>query len=322
MPWIIFQWISAASNKQFLKSVRVGRRRYIQTIAVMLAAAGSLPAMGQGGDWIPFAENESRPSFEVTVNGETGVAILQPSLAVNGVSSDFAERAGIEEGGGLLSMNGVYGEQQAPEVKPFKLALAGAEMKAQDFVILPDDSAATDVVFGRQLFQGAILQLDYPNRRLRILPPDGVQFDANAKFKLSQNNRPLVEMLIGGKETRLLLDTSSTGMCLLTNSVVRKRGWNKHQVENRKLKNLAIPIDAQMQAIVLEEAVIGPYVIENFLAAYSPEGDHLIDARKKVYGSPREMNVFDADGILGYEVLQNFVVTLDVSKQKVHFYMP
>jgi len=294
------------------------------TPAVALAiAAGPLSSIAQtSGAWIEFSGEQTRPSLAIRVGGEDGTALLQPANAANAVSRTFADRVGLKEGSKRLSLTGVYGENEMPVAEDFDLMLAGTTMVAEDFLIVPDSMAAVDILLGQPLFQAAIVQIDYPQRRLRILPPGSIEFEGNAKIKMSESNRPLVRTSINGKDSWMLLDTNSRGICLLKNNFVGKHKLDRHAVELELTGDLAVEAGQAVQSLRLERFDLGPYGFENFLAAYSPNSELPIDSRAKAYGARRIVDQFQGDGVLGYEILRHFIVTVSLANEKVQFYAP
>jgi len=293
--------------------------RHIASLFLALLA-GVSPAIADDEGWIEFADGESRPSLAVTIGDTQGVALLHTLMPTNAVSASFAERAGIASGKRSFPVPG--GQGTATDAEPFELEFAGSPMQASDFIIVPDDLARADVVFGRPLFQGALIQLDYPNRRLRILPGEGADIEGNVRFRASRYGRPMVETRIDGKRLWMAIDTSSDGLCTLKHQVVKRRKWHERAIAAERLGGLDVALDDALEPMMLEGFEMGPYKFGGFLAAYSPDGGHAIDARELTNDVRRQVEHFEADGLLGYEVLRNFIVTLNVAEDVAHFYAP
>ena len=102
------------------------------------------------------------------------------------------------------------------------MTIAGVEGRSwvvEDFEATAFDLEAFDAAFGRRFdgilglsaFMGLTLELDYPERRVAVLPsrlePDAALPEGVGRLEHSSPSRPVIEVDLAGRTTELLLDT-------------------------------------------------------------------------------------------------------------------
>lgn len=287
---------------------------FLIAVAVLFLAASVLAQQPDEAGWMPFAEGENRPAFEVIINGEKTIALIDTAISANAISFDFAEQAGIERSPRSLSLPDVQDGEQLPLSGTFTLELGGNPVELDSAAMIP----AKDVglVVGRPLLNALVVQIDYPNRRLRFLPPDAADFEGNVKIRRGRFNQPMADVRINGKRTFMTLDTSNQGVCLVTGRVVAKRKWHGPGVEADKLRAAGIAVRPDVQTMRLDHLELGPFNIKDVIVATPAEGSRDFDG----YGARRIHEKFGGDGILGYEVMRHFVATIALGSDNVHFF--
>lgn len=285
------------------------------TVAVLFLSASVLAQQPDEAGWMPFAEGEYRPAFEVVINGEKTIALIDTSISVNAISAQFAHAAGIEPGTGSVSVRDVQDGEQLPLSSTFTLEIGGNPVELDSAVMIP----AKDVglVIGRPMLNALVVQIDYPNRRLRILPPDMADFEGNAKLRRGHFNQPMIEARINDKPAWMNLDTSSDTICLLTDRAVGKHDLSGSELAKDNLRIDGVAMRPDVKTMLLDRFELGPFKIEDVIAA-TPIGD---EPDSKSYGAHRIHQKFGGDGILGYEVMRHFLVTFALGRDNVHFHV-
>ncbi|MDT8450275.1 MAG: hypothetical protein RQ847_08865 [Wenzhouxiangellaceae bacterium] len=64
---------------------------------------------------------------------------------------------------------------------------------------------------------------------------------------------------------------------------------------------------------------LGPFPFETLIARYIEDGGDGFEGRRSGYGSRIRQDTARYDGILGSEVLNNFVITTDLKNRRIHF---
>lgn len=264
--------------------------------------------------WVSFADGENRPAIEVTINGKKTIALIDTAISANAISFDFAREAGIEPGPRSLSIPDIQDGEQLPLSSTFTLELGGNPIELDNAVMIPAEGVG--LIVGRPLLNALVMQIDYPNRRLRFMPPDMAGFKGNVKVRRGRFNQPMIETQVNGKRVWMNLDTSSDGICLLTGRIMDKNKWSGPEVATEKLVAAGIAVRPDVRSMRLEHLELGPFKIENVVAA-APTGD---ESGFEGYGAHRIHEKFGGDGILGQEIMRHFVVTIALGDDNVHFY--
>jgi len=292
------------------------RRGSFGLLALAALAHSALLFAQQSGDsvWLPFAEDENRPAIEVVINGKKTIALIDTAISANAVSYQFAREAGIEPGARSLSLPDIQDGEQMPLSSTFTLELGGNPIELDNAVMIPAEGIG--LVVGRPLLNALVVQIDYPNRRLRFLPPDMAGFEGNVRLRRGRFNQPMVIAQVNGKRAWMNLDTSSDTVTLLTARIIDKHGWQGEEIGAEKLQAAGLAVRPDVKTMRLDQLELGPFKIEGVVAATPVEGRE----RSTGYGVHRIHEKFGGDGILGFEVMRNFLVTIALGEDNVHFY--
>lgn len=264
---------------------------------------------------MPFADGENRPAVEVVINGRKTIALIDTSISANAISYQFAQDAGIEPGPRSLSLPDVQDGEQLSLSSTFTLELGGNPIELDNAIMIPSERVG--LIVGRPLLNALVVQIDYPNRRLRFLPPDMAGFEGNVKLRRGRFNQPMVISQINGKRAWLNLDTSSDTVTLLTDRIVDKHDLKGPNIDADKLEAAGLSMRPDVRTMRLEKLELGPFRLEGVVAATPAEGRALAES----YGAHRINEKFGGDGILGFEVMRNFLVTIALGTDNVHFYV-
>lgn len=285
-------------------------------LAVIVLAHSTLLVAQQPDEaaWMPFAEGENRPAVEVVINGKKTTALIDTAISANAISYQFAREAGIAPGPRSLSLPDVQDGEQLPLSSAFTLELGGNPVELDNAVMVPAEGVG--LIVGRPLLNALVVQIDYPNRRLRFLPPDMAGFEGNVKLRRGRFNQPMVIAQVNGKRVWMNLDTGSDTVTLLTGRVVDKHGWQGEEISADKLRAAGLTVRPDVRTMRLDELELGPFKIEGVVAAAPVAGRE----RSTGYGAHRISEKFGGDGILGHEVMRNFLVTIALGTDNVHFF--
>ena len=292
---------------------RGGAFRLLALLA-LIAHSALLVAQQPDEAWMPFAEGENRPAVEIMINGKKTLALIDTSISANAISYQFAREAGIAPGPRSLSLPDIQDGAQLPLSSTFTLELGGNPVELDNAVMIP--AKGIGLIVGRPLLNALVVQIDYPNRRLRFLPPDMAGFKGNVKLRRGRFNQPMVIAQINGKRVWMNFDTSSDSVSLLTDRIVSKHGWQGEEISAEALQAAGLSVRQDVRTMRLDELELGPFKIEGVVAATPVEGRTRSDA----YGAHRIGEKFGGDGILGFEVMRNFLVTIALGTDNVHFY--
>lgn len=293
-------------------------------LAIFLLAAvsqGTIASAPDAQGWMPLASDHGELTIEISVNGEPARVLLDSGAQLNAVSTRYAKRAGIKaDHHSRARVTGVFGEQEVYRSQTFRMDVGGAVVPMTGMTMMP--RMRHDMIFGQAFFESLTVQIDYPGNRIRFLPSDAVNFEPNLDFRWGRNNQPLVRVRINERKAWMLLDTGNSGICVLTRDTVRRHDFDEYTVEEARLTGRGINTSGDMNLLLLDSLELGPYQFSEFIAAYSSQRNRGLDGRRSREISRIKRAKTAYDGILGYEVMRNFVVTMDLKNKRVHFALP
>lgn len=271
--------------------------------------------------WIPLASEHGELTIEITVNGEPAEVLLDSGAQLNAVSTRYAERAGIEpDVHRRVRVTGIFGEREVYRSQTFRMDVGGAVVPMTGMTMMPD--MRHDMIFGQAFFEALTVQIDYPGNRIRFLPSKLVDFEPNVDFRWGRSDQPLVKASINGRKVWMLLDTGNSGFCILTRDTVRRNDFDEFQIKEARVSGRGINTGGDMHLVLLDRLELGPFRFGDFVAAYASQPNEGLDKRRARQLSRIKRANTRHDGILGYEVMRNFVVTMDLGNKRVHLGMP
>jgi len=276
-------------------------------------------ALAQQPAWLAFAPDQNRPAFEVTINGEPTLALIDSGISANAISTELAARAGVQASRRSLQLRDINDGKPVSMSESFVLGIGEADVPIDEAVMMPTGKEI-GMVLGRPLLNLFIVQIDYPNQRLRLLPRGAAEFEGNLKMRRGRHHQPMAEARLDGERIWMNFDTANSGYCEINHRAVEKRGWNSRRVDLSQAGEFALRDDHG--ALQFEKLELGPYTINTLIAAWVPTGQVSEQIRHQHYGAGRAVEKSGADGILGYDVLRNFVVTLNMVEDEVHLFAP
>lgn len=273
-----------------------------------LCSASMVEASDEG--WHAFELRSGYIAIPVKANETEGWAALSMrtrGIIVNdSISKNFTQYDG-------RYLKSVHSTQRSTKVHHLDLEIFGSNISLRNLSSAP--LGEFSVVLGRDLFDDKLLQIDYPNQRLRMLSKDSM---ANRNFgNLPARNSRYglsVQLEIPANEDSfwLGLDTGSPG-----GLVINRKAADQHKLlANEPTGNALIDnlngVDVEMERYTLPVLKIGPYVLEDVSLYVEKEGDSnpLIPANNR------------SIGFVGYDLYKHFVLTISYSDAQVHLSVP
>jgi len=278
---------------------------------------GQMDAQG----WMRFDGSDGHIAFPVKVNGMEASAILDTGADTSIISAGLARHADIElDRHETVRAIGIHGQQEIPTTSRFTLEFAGRKVRPFRVPVAP--APGFDVVLGRGLFAWGVVQIDYPQQRIRFLDREVVEFESNVEMETTRRDAPMIEARVAGEKAWLLLDTGNAGPTLLKRRFVRRNDLDRFAVPDLAAKAIGAVSAGEMRLLQVPECQLGPYTFDPMLAAYNTERNEGFDGRRTRYGSRIRTDRARYDGILGHEVLGNFLVTMDLEGDRLHLSVP
>ncbi|MBN8808681.1 MAG: aspartyl protease family protein [Sphingomonas sp.] len=261
----------------------------------LLAAAADV-------QWVSFertAGNQIR--FPITIDGRPATALLDTGFSQSAISRTWAKNAHLRIDDGERGL-GVGGSVAIGQVAGQTLTIGGLTKSGGRLAVIDLPAAATggdgavDAVIGADIVRHYALDIDFANRRFRLLPSGQLPF-AGATAPLEMRG-PLYasELRLGAMRVRpVIIDTGDGSALALSAEAWRALGPARPATTTTIAYSVAGPVQSElavMPGVTIGDADVGE-------AAASLEGERGFLAQ------------IGASGRIGIGVLQRFRVLLD-----------
>lgn len=282
------------------------------------------PACAGASEWVEIKVIDGFLMLETKVSGVPGFSIIDTGADFNAVNDAFLSSAGLSyENGRFIEVSGVFSTQRRYTYSEIPVTVFGSNINFHDVVGLNMRSPDIQMILGASFLEGYIFQFDYPNQRMRLITRDSVDLKKIQNIKTSKNRwggAPLVRVSLSDKsDAWLMMDTGSTGGILLDRDVARRLGWldNHASVIGEATGVIS---SGRMEYFTVPSIGFGPVKVADVQVSVPAEGETLELFEKYTPTGTRIPISGKSKGLLGYDILQHFVITIDYEKGYVHVY--
>lgn len=134
---------------------------------------------------------------------------------------------------------------------------------------------------------------------------------------------PALQVSIQGNPAWLLFDTGNSGGVVLKRSFALNKGIYDEATDSQQGIASGINEVAAYERFRIDSVTVGPYELENVMAAIPAEGESVrigLDANSRT--GTRLRRGVKTEGLIGFDVLKHFLVTIDYDRHRVHLYAP
>lgn len=291
--------------------------RAFLTLLLCLLASSAFAAVSE---WVPFDRTGGHIIIPVTLNGVESRALLDSGATANGISERFlAQHEGEYKQGLQVIVAGVHGKRKVRLVDGIEVELFGVDVNLGQ--LLPLRLRGSDLIIGLPFFDNFILQIDYPGSRLRIMTRDALDLKEAANVEMRKPKmqaQPMVRVSLNDEyNTWLTLDTgNNTGILMPRKDALRFDWMEKYATEETLVSG--VNRVATIDTFRLPEMTIGPFTLENVKVMVPTTGGSTTVGRDQRIKTGTRLSKASASGILGYDVLKHFVVTIDYKRSLLH----
>ncbi len=173
---------------------------------------------------------------------------------------------------------------------------------------------AFDVHAGRDFFSESIVQLDYPNKRMRILDEDALKLRDLANVPARRVDRDIgthLQMQISGQAVWAAIATEYSGALMIPRALALEHGW----IADEPVELGAI-VDERGSELISEGVTVdhidlGPYRVADVTAV-------ILEAGESPLAGPDEQSTV----IIGNDLLRYFQISIDLDRAYVHVQTP
>lgn len=265
--------------------------------------------------------------IDVEIAGVPAKAMLDTGAQTLALNLDFLEKNQISyKKGSKIILQGVFGERKANLIKNLNVKMFGSDFPIKRALPFTGDGDVAMIV-GLPFFKNFIFQIDYPKQRLKLITRDSLDLKdlQNVKMKHGNNKESLVvsAYLEDGKSVDLLFDTGSNTGLLFERHFADRNGWLENYSKAESQMS-GINESRSTEILVLPAFKIGPYNLEDVIVTVPTEGQsaNISEKQQSAQLGKKIAKGSAYEGILGYDVLKHFVVTLDAKNARMHIIAP
>lgn len=294
-------------------------------ISVLLIACLIAPVVhAKISQWTPIDTSEGWIKVASAINGIEGYSIIDSGANLHAINEAFLREAKLElhKIGRGSRVQGVVGEEVVGNYAPINVRVFGEELEFRSLRGLDLGDPNLQLLIGAGFLRHFIFQFDYPQNRMRLMSRDAVNMKkvANVPSKSARGaGTPLVKVRLNDElDVWLVLDTGSTGGVLLDRNVVDRTSWLE-EYEQSAGTIQGVVESGQTHSFVLPSVKFGPFDLGGVAIRTQAEGKEFKMFEQSTYtGTHIPRSSTEAVGLLGYQVLKHFVITLDYRSGRVH----
>jgi len=288
-------------------------------VLILIFTLFATSAFASDDGWFKAQVKDNYIHVPIKLNGVDTTAIIDTGSTVNYISKSFIAQHGNKlSKGGVTTVPNVWDDNRYQVYNQVPITLFENEFEMDD--LIESDIPSGDLVIGMHFFRFFILQIDYPNQRVRMLNRKSVDM---AKFNNidsrveGDNGLPIVKLgLNGEKDAWFLLDTATTVGLKIERNLTESRGWLSDFKESRvEIKDLNRT--DEMTQINLPKVQFGPFEIESVKSVVPDKGQSL-DLKPRYEKDFSRIKGKKLHGTVGYDILKHFVVTIEYQTGFVH----
>ncbi|MDK1313833.1 pepsin/retropepsin-like aspartic protease family protein [Pseudoalteromonas ardens] len=273
--------------------------------------------------WISFELDNGHIKVPVTVAGKQSMAILDTGAQLNAINQNFIDFHQLNLAHhGNVQIEGAHDTERRKQYSNVDVEVFGIKTKLNQLAAVNMGNPQNSLLIGAGFFSQFVVQIDYPNSRIRMVTRDVINVAKHENIKTQPHKGsglPIVQVEMAGKKVWLLLDTGSNSGVLINRRLAK--GLDLIRPEDHQVVSRGANAQSTLRTTQLEELTFGPFVLSNVQLAY-PEKGHKLSPLKQYAHTSSMIKGKRVKGILGYDVLKHFLVTLDYARGNMHLSVP
>jgi predicted aspartyl protease len=264
---------------------------------------------------VPFDLVENQVVVGIEIGGRGPFAcLLDTAVAPSVVDLALARELGLHvrgdlpgEAAGQGSEGAAFYPSELPEVRLGELEVGDVEAVAADLSRLGSElNQPLHAILGQSFFEGRVVQLDYPNRRVR-LDPLGFEGGLRADIEGAADLTPVVTVQVNAASVPVVLDTGSSLTLGIYLESVEELGLGEALAAATPRAAMGARGHLDAYEGVVDSLVLGDVGLSPAAAVFLP----------RPHGDPTR-----ALGNLGNGFLQHTVLTLDYPRRGLYVAAP
>ncbi|MAD06682.1 MAG: hypothetical protein CMP86_04630 [Gammaproteobacteria bacterium] len=295
-------------------------RRLLLTLSILLTPLASAAGTSE---WIPITIKDGKLLVPSSFAGIEGHSIIDTGSNQSAIRSRFLRKNNLlPDAADEVTVNGFFEKQKRRLHKNLPVNLLGVETQFAHLHEVTLNSAKTQLLIGGDFLAQFIFQFDYPNQRMRWLIRDTLDLHALSNVPSrtdKQTTGVLAKVLLNDRQALwVTVDTGAKSGLWIERSLAAKRSWLAEGLTTLK-RAKGINGSGAIEQFRLPSVKLGEFESTNTLVSVAAKDqDHAMFERTRRPGSKIQGNVTKSRGLLSWDVLQDFVVTIDYRIGKIH----
>lgn len=282
------------------------------------------PAHAGATEWMDLRVVDGYLVIDTEVAGIAGRSIVDTGAQITAINGKFLESEGLSfKTGRKVTIEGVFSKGDRNTYRKVPTTIFGAPVTFSRLVDLDLGPPDMQLLLGADFLDNYIFQFDYTNERLRLITRDGVDLKAlkNVDTKKDRDSGSLLVRVKLEEDANawLMMDTGANGGILIDRTLARRLDWIETYASEDGMASGAIS-SSKLESFRVPSIQVGPFGIENVLVSIPARGESPEYFEKVTPTGTRMARRNASDGLLGYDILKHFVVTIDYGRGYVHFY--
>ena len=303
------------------------RQAFLRSLILLAAPIGlqglAAPcAYGGATGWVNIRVANGHLFVETEIAGVPGFSLIDTGAQVNAINGAFLAASNLDfDKGRFVEIAGIFGTERRDTYKEIPVKIFGSTISFHGLVDLDLGAPDIQMVLGASFLERYIFQFDYPNQRLRLITRDSIDLKKvkNIDSKRDRDRgSPLVKVGLGEKiDAWLVMDTGANGGILIDRDLAKRLDWldDSDRIQG---KLSGVHSSGDMEYITVPGIRFGPVELADVLVTIPASGQSVTLFEKYAPLGTRIARGGKAKGLLGYDVLKHFVVTIDYKTGYVH----
>lgn len=281
-------------------------------------------ALAAPSPWVNIEVQNGVPVLPITINKQPSFAVLNTGMAFNALNQRFVEESqpNIKKSEIRYVAGAFHKNVQHHTYNNVEIGLLNSHADFDQLVGVKLENPKHSLVLGAPFFQNLIIQLDYTNQRIRLIPEGSVNVSPHENIKTETqkgSGQPIVQVEADGHKLWLEIDTGYKGGILVERKVARASGWIKEPATTELFQGITSV--GKLDKASIKTLKFGPVSLEGVELHFPSAGQQAyIESQHSSTGSMLKGK--RVVGRIGYDVLKHFVLTLDHRQGHLHLGFP
>lgn len=294
-------------------------------VFLYLSLSNSFPPAHAGvTEWMDLKVVDGYLMMETEVAGIAGLSIVDTGSQITAINGNFLKSEGLSfRTGRKLTVEGVVGQEKRSTYRQVPATIFGSPVTFSLLVDLELGPPTIQLLLGADFLDAYVFQFDYTNERVRLMTKDAVDLKSIRNIDAKKDRASeslLVKVDLGEDDSAWLqMDTGANGGIMVDRVTASRLDWiGTYPTEESEMSGAVS--SGEMESFRVPRIQVGPFGIENVLVSIPAVGETLeyFETITPIGSKFTRRNA--SEGLLGYDILRHFVVTVDYDRGYVHFY--